>query len=191
MTFLPDGTPVPFGTNGIGLYNFAPPNYLQVPQERFLIYTGGHYDLFDNVQLFFAGTFSHNRVPQQLAPTPFFSITNEPVDVNVDNPFLKPELQQIFQQLDALQAQDPFNLPEDGVVRLFDIRRRLLEVGPRFNDDDVNNAFQLEFGARGEIDAHTRWETYYQVGKVDESGDLPQRRLDRPAEAPAAGEAGE
>lgn len=166
MTFLPDGTPVPFGTNGISLYNFAPPNYLQVPQERFLIYTGGHYDLFDNVQLFFTGTFSHNRVPQQLAPTPFFSITNEPVDVNVDNPFLKPELQQIFQQLDALQAQDPFNLPEDGIVRLFDIRRRLLEVGPRF-DDDVNNAFQIEFGARGEIDAHTRWETYYQVGKVD------------------------
>ncbi len=181
MTFLPDGTPVPFGTNGIGLYNFAPPNYLQVPQERFLIYTGGHYDLFDNVQLFFTGTFSHNRVPQQLAPTPFFSIINEPVDINVDNPLLSPQLQTIFSELDEIQ-ESTLGLPKDGVVRIFDIRRRLLEVGPRF-DDDVNNAFQIEFGARGEIDAHTRWEVYYQVGKVDNPeifrNDASQDRLQR------------
>lgn len=52
------------------LYNYAPANYLMVPQERFLAGAYGNYEINDNITAFMEVTFVNNRVANELAPTP-------------------------------------------------------------------------------------------------------------------------
>jgi iron complex outermembrane receptor protein len=52
------------------LYNYAPSNYLQVPQERFLLGGYGSYEISDAITAFAEVTFINNRVANELAPTP-------------------------------------------------------------------------------------------------------------------------
>jgi iron complex outermembrane recepter protein len=51
-------------------YNYAPSNYLMVPQERFTLGGYGEYEISDAVTAYFEGTFINNRVENELAPTP-------------------------------------------------------------------------------------------------------------------------
>ncbi len=98
-TIDPDGTPGngdeftlgTFDSSGNGLpwvepdsrFNYAPDNYLQLPQDRFLVHSAAHYDASDKVTVYTELTFASNEVPQELAPTPAF-IT---LVVNPDSPF--------------------------------------------------------------------------------------------------------
>jgi outer membrane receptor protein involved in Fe transport len=54
-------------------YNYAPTNYLQLPQERYNISAFAEYEIFDGVEAYARGLFSHVLVDQQLAPTPVVS----------------------------------------------------------------------------------------------------------------------
>ena len=54
-------------------FNYAPDNFLQLPQERYLLTAMGHYDLTDTVEVYSEMNFSRNLVPQELAPTPAFT----------------------------------------------------------------------------------------------------------------------
>lgn len=53
-------------------YNFAPANYLRTPQERWDIFSQGHYDLTDNVTFTFTTTYQRRNSSQVLAPNPWF-----------------------------------------------------------------------------------------------------------------------
>ena len=59
----------PFRNPG-DLYNYAPSNYLQVPQERFLLGGYGSYEISDAITAFTEVTFVNNRVANELAATP-------------------------------------------------------------------------------------------------------------------------
>lgn len=70
-------------------YNYAPVNYLQLPQERFNTTSLARYEITPEVEAYARFTGAFNQVPQQLAPTPAFTS----VTTQLDNPFLSAEQQ--------------------------------------------------------------------------------------------------
>ena len=138
-------------------YNYAPVNYLQLPQERFATTTIASYDINENVELYSRFTAAFNQVPQQLAPTPAFTT----ITTQVDNPFLSPTAQAAYAQLDD---------DGDGEVSAF-VGRRLEETGGRVSNDD-RFAFQLQVGARGEFADRFDYDVYFQKGRSQNNNDL-------------------
>ena len=82
--FTADGNPTPFITSGpnSSFYNYAPVNYLQLPQERYNLAGFLTYDITDNTELKLRGMYANNVVAQELAPTPIF----DTFTVSEDNP---------------------------------------------------------------------------------------------------------
>lgn len=66
-------------------YNYAPVNFLQLPQERFTITALADYEVSDNLELYTRASFAQNRVDSQLAPTPIFQTSTFSLD---NNPFI-------------------------------------------------------------------------------------------------------
>ncbi|GER05323.1 hypothetical protein JCM17846_30050 [Iodidimonas nitroreducens] len=165
LGFLPDNSgrnASPFNNPG-DLFNYAPDNFLQVPQERWLIGTMASFDINDKIEAYAEGTFANNRVNTELAPTP---ITGNFL-FNVNNPFLSPELQEVLRQTDLSEGtitgttrDDDGNLINPGTLTLagtagdgqttLGIGRRLEEVGPRQNLDE-RNSWRVVTGLRGDL----------------------------------------
>lgn len=144
------GQPVPF-VNPDDLYNFAPPNYLQIPQQRWIGTALAHYEISEAVIPFARATLAWNKVPRQLAPTPIFNF----FDFNLDNPYMS----------DALRAQlQPLDTDGDGIVNTF-IGRRMLETGPRQNPQETYS-IGLVGGVRGDISRDWAYELFYSYGRT-------------------------
>lgn len=79
VTFDPDGSVRPFITEGNDndFYNYAPANYIQLPQERYQATALAHYELMDGHEAYGRVMYTSSRVPQQLAPTPIFQSGTE------------------------------------------------------------------------------------------------------------------
>ena len=121
--FEPDGTLVPF-RDPEDRFNFAPDNYLQLPQERYLVSAMGHYDIKDNIKAYMKLAFARNKVPQQLAPTPAFI---SDLAVNPESAFFTnfPNAADIF-----------FDFNQDGLTNQADIDAREA-AGLAVGDDGV------------------------------------------------------
>ena len=166
-----DGSPGIFNTDGSirefgndDLYNFAPVNYIQVPQERHQITALGTYDLTDNMEIYGRAMFTDSRVPQQLAATPILEESEFTLD---GNPFITPEAQQFLS--DALG--NGVDTDGDGIddTATGELRRRMLEVGPRISDDSFQS-YQFQIGTRGFFgDSSWSYDVYYQTGRVSNS----------------------
>lgn len=133
------------------LYNYAPVNFLQLPQERFLIGGYGEYEINEYVTPYVEVAFANNRVEQELAATPvtgFFDI-----DVPSIAGFLDPAELTRFQNA-AAASGDP-NVIEDAFVQ-----RRVIETGPR-NSFDERNAFRALAGVKGDITDNLNYDAYY------------------------------
>ena len=140
-------------------YNYAPSNYLQVPQERFLLGGYGEFEISDAVTAFTEVSFVNNRVQNELAPTPVTGTFN--VNLAANQKFLSPadfaQLQRVDANETAINAaraargQGPLFGPSaaPGVVQL-SIFRRVTETGPR-NSFDERNAFRVLGGFKGPI----------------------------------------
>ena len=91
VTFDQNGNIREFDTSsgpGNDFYNYAPVNYIQLPQTRYQTTALGHYDLSERVTVYGRGHFTSSFVPQQLAATPIFQSGTQ---VTLDgNPFLTP-----------------------------------------------------------------------------------------------------
>ncbi len=67
----PNANPQPY--NGfVNNYNYAPANYLRTPQERWYLFSQGHYDLTNNVSFTFTTTYQRRNSVQALAPEVWF-----------------------------------------------------------------------------------------------------------------------
>jgi len=145
-------------------YNYASENYLQVPQKRELLFGQAHFDVSDALTLYAEGQYVHNRVTNQLAPTPVtgsFSIDN-------DSSFLSSATQSLLQSYDT---------DGDGYTTA-SIYRRLVEVGDRVSVTD-SKAVRGVIGARGEFGANWNYDVYgsyartrqteYQYGNISRS----------------------
>lgn len=152
--FGPGGVVRPFqgGTStGYGdTYNFAPVNYLQVPQVRFNVAALGSFELFEGVEAFVEGFYINSQVDAQLAPTPITGIT-----VEVDNPFITPSLRALLNS-----RPDP--------TAPFLIRKRTAEVGPRVSEFE-SQTVRVTTGLRGDFNFIGRdwnWDAYFNYGRV-------------------------
>ena len=154
---------------GTDLYNYAPGNYLMVPQERWLVGGYGEFEIDENVTAFTEVSFVNNRVANELAPTPVTGFFN--VNIAQACTFVTPSDCARLQQQDALETaanaadNDPLTpgvqtRPNDpGVINTF-IQRRITETGPR-NALDERNAFRALGGIRGPITDTLNYEAYY------------------------------
>lgn len=157
-----------FGSNGNLLpynastdqFNYAPDNYLQLPQERWFIGGFANYEVNEHAEVYTELAFINNTVPQQLASTPVTGNFRVPVN----SPYFDAATQAAFKQSDVLQTSSItsnglLDAPNDGYTTL-SIGRRLNENGPRISDDD-RTAFRTLIGLRGEISGPWRYDMYY------------------------------
>ncbi|SEA34880.1 TonB-dependent receptor plug domain-containing protein [Microbulbifer marinus] len=154
-TFNSDGTSRAF-QDPADRFNYAPDNYLQLPQERFLVSSFAHYDISDKLTAYGEMAFAHNEVPQELAPTPAFTT----VSVNPNTPFFDAAYQDTLRQMNIDAGLDP-NAPVD----LF-VGRRMVENGPR-QSLDTRDGFRILAGFRGDINDDWSYDTYYSYANLE------------------------
>lgn len=170
-TFNPDGTARPF-VDPDDLFNFAPANYLQLPQQRFLGTAIAHYEISPTFVPFARATFAYNKVPRELASTPVSNVFT----FNLGNPFLTPSGRNaICSALDTnpavpgVQSPDPATCPAlaaaDTLVPGVSIARRQEEVGPRQQPQETYS-FQIQLGMRGDLGSDFNYEGFYQYGRT-------------------------
>ncbi|MBU2340558.1 MAG: TonB-dependent receptor [Alphaproteobacteria bacterium] len=170
LTYLGDGdtTGTEFDANGLVVfdspgdfrsfdndaYNYAPVNYLQVPQERYLLGGYADYDIGGGHTFYTEVAFVNNRVATELAATPI--ALNIGVDLASVQQFLSAA---DFAQLQQLDATETGADAGDGIVDL-QVRRRTVETGSR-NSLDERNAFRVLGGVRGPIGDYLQYDANY------------------------------
>lgn len=163
--FLPDGSGAPF--TGADRFNYAPDNFLQIPQERYLISAMGHYDLTDNARLYAEMTFVRNQVDQELAPTPAFVGS---LEVNPDSPFFAPDVQQALNGIRSDTNGDGVVNGNDNAFLPF-IGRRMVENGSR-QSLDTRDANRILLGVDGDINDTWSYDAYYSRATLDQANIL-------------------
>jgi outer membrane receptor protein involved in Fe transport len=164
IKFAPDGSFSPYSA-ATDSYNFAPSNYLQVPQERYLVYGKADFEVNDHFKPYVEGQFINNRVDSSLAPTPIGNTTpgvssRGGLQVHVYSPFLSASSQAALQGLDT-----------DGngyVTPSGSWGRRMSEMGNRENLDD-RNAYRVLVGAEGDVVADWTYDLSYMFARTKNS----------------------
>jgi len=182
VVFDADGSARPFVTGGDvnDFYNYAPVNFLQLPQERFTIGGTAHYEINDHAEVYVEGRFANNTVSSQLAPTPIFQTPANGFSLD-GNPFIDPATQQVLSDAIGSGVDTDGDGIDDTASAL--LRRRLVEVGPRFNQDS-RNTFQLVTGVRGETFVENwDYDLSYSEGRTQSStfqnGNVNRGRFDQ------------
>ncbi len=198
VVFVPNGhgghtsTLAALGPGTIGLqpeniYNFAPLNYFQRKDERYIGGAFAHYDVSDAIKPYFEFMFMDDHSPGQVAPSGDFGQT---LTINCNNPLLS------AQQLSVICA--PGNLingsvgsfptavgasynPTPGAAPIqfvdpttgatyergfLQVLRRNVEGGPRIADFK-HLEYRGVLGVRGDISKAWSYEAYYQYGKTN------------------------
>lgn len=169
-------------------YNYSPVNYLQVPQERFLVSAMGQYEINEHFTPYFEAQFVNNRVDTQLAATPISSGTPfgegvaGPLTLQVASPFFSPGLQAALAAIDnsevtctgigADRTCAPAAGRSDGYVTAPSWNYRTTQIGPRINQDE-RNAFRIVAGMKGDIAGGFSYDGYYMYTRTKNS----QRQL--------------
>jgi outer membrane receptor protein involved in Fe transport len=146
-------------------YNYAPVNYLMIPQERYLI--GGHaeYEIGNGHEAYAEVSYANNRVQQELAATPVTGNFN--VNIAAVSPFL---VASDVAQLNAIDQEETNtntangNPDDPGVVNFF-VQRRTVETGAR-NSLDERNAFRILTGLNGPITETFNYDAYYMYART-------------------------
>lgn len=170
LDFNRDGSIGPY-VDATDSYNFSPVNFLQVPQERFLVSTSGYYEIIPALVPYVEAQFINNRVSQELAATPignstpFGSGSLGPLTVQVNSTFFSPAVRAGLAAIDASEAAGSGNTPNDGYVRFGSFGYRTVPLGPRQNIDD-RNAYRIMGGARGDIGGGWDYDAYYMYART-------------------------
>jgi iron complex outermembrane receptor protein len=152
VTFHPDGTPRAFVPPD-DYYNYQPVNYLQIPLERRTVGGMGHYEFFDGFEGYFEASHTRSEPTRNLAPVPADLF----LTVNLDNPVLTPEAQQLF--------RDNFGCDENLACILYG--KRLVELGPRLIDFERDYT-RMVTGVAGELGAGWRFDASFTYAKVSD-----------------------
>ncbi|HAU22850.1 MAG TPA: hypothetical protein DCS24_09725 [Erythrobacter sp.] len=166
-----DDTPGDFRTRTGDTYNYAPVNYLQIPQERYLIGGFADYEFADGHRAYTEVAFVNNRVAQELAATPVTGTFNVSMDI----------LQQFLSAGDFAQIQQLNDTETDGDpdnISLF-LQRRTVETGAR-NSLDERNAFRVLAGVTGDITDNLTYDAYYMYART-RNANVQQGNISRSA----------
>jgi outer membrane receptor protein involved in Fe transport len=140
---------------GTALFNFAPYNYYQRPDERYNLGTFANYEIAPGAKPYLEAMFMDDHSDAQIAPGGNFGDTRR---VNCDNPLLS------AQELGLLCPGFVFDpaTPQYAKVQIF---RRNVEGGGR---DDIldHHDFRIVGGMRGDPLKGVSYDTYYQFGRT-------------------------
>lgn len=140
-------------------YNYAPVNYLQVPQERYLIGGYADYEFSDGHSAYTEVAFVNNRVETALAATPVTGTFN--IDIATVSPFLNAAA---IAELNVIDSRETGANQNNGVVQGF-VQRRVVETGLRQSLDE-RNAFRVLAGVRGGITDNINYDAYYSYSRT-------------------------
>ena len=159
----PDGSFV----RGATPYNYAPQNYFQRPDERYVAGLFGRYEIGAGIQPYAELMLMDDRTAAQVAPAGDFFDT---ADINCDNPLLS------AQQRSIACASGNLVRGEDGNVLVFTdssgqpysrgilfVGRRNVEGGPR-RDELRHRALRAVAGLRGTLGEGWSYDAYYLYG---------------------------
>jgi len=155
FTFDNAGSTARLVNNPTDLYNTTALNYMQIPQERWMVNTFAHYDLASWITAYAELHFSNNVVNVQLTPS---NLGGQSILVNTNNPYLSPAMDAVLARLDQLEtgttaivegSKTFTTTPNDGLA-VIKMSRRFVELGDR--TDSVNRvAWRFAGGFRGDI----------------------------------------
>lgn len=167
-----------FDQQGVGrpragdTYNYAPVNYLQIPQERYLLGGYADYEFSDGHRAYTEVTYVNNRVATELAATPVTGTFN--IDIATVSPFLGQAFIDELNILDQREADasaarvaaglSPLATAQLGVVSTA-LQRRVVETGSR-NSLDERNAFRVLTGVTGEVTDNINYDAYYSYART-------------------------
>jgi outer membrane receptor protein involved in Fe transport len=140
---------------GSDVFNFAPYNYQQRPDERYSAGGFAHYEIMPQIDAYMNVMFSDDHTLAQIAPSGLFGgsgLFSGAVHVNCDNPLLGT----LQPKLCAGRG------PTDDATNLF-IYRRDLEGGPRI-DDLRHTAYRVVLGVKGDLGDGWSYDLYGQYG---------------------------
>jgi outer membrane receptor protein involved in Fe transport len=160
-------------------FNLTQFNYLQVPQERWMLNAFTHYDFAPKATGYLEFHFSNNTVDQQLTQA---NIGGDFL-VNTNNPYVDANMRAVLAQLDASETgprtlqQGPIaytTTPNDGLA-ILTAGRRLVELPFRHNVDD-HNVWRAAVGFKGDLgDASEKflrnlnYDVYYSFARSEDS----------------------
>jgi len=164
VKFAPNGSANFYNPN-TDLFNFAPDNYIIVPQERWLASAIAHYEINDHARPYIEATVVNNLVEAQLAATPIGNTTpgmaaRGGLRVHAYSPFLAADVRAALQAIDATDAT-----PGDGYVATTGWGLRLNGVGPRAVVDD-RNAYRIVAGVEGDVVGDWDYDAFYQFSRT-------------------------
>jgi iron complex outermembrane recepter protein len=164
VKFAPDGSANEYNS-ATDLFNFAPDNYIIVPQERWIANAIARYEINDHVRPYLEAGVVNNRVDAQLAATPIGNTTpgmaaRGGLRLHAYSPFLSADVQSALQAIDATDST-----PGDGYVDAASWGLRLNGVGPRQVLDD-RNAYRVVAGVEGDIVGDWTYDAYYLFGRT-------------------------
>ncbi|WP_287460409.1 TonB-dependent receptor [Sphingomonas sp.] len=181
-TFRPNGG----FENAVSLYNFAPLNYYQRPDERFTAGAFVNYEVSDGFKPYLEFMFMDDRTVAQIAPSGDFGNT---LTINCDNPLMSPAQRAVIcarpNLINGALGNFPLatgagynpnpNTPATNFIDpttgqtynkgFFQLLRRNVEGGPRQADLQHTN-FRGVLGARGDLGKAWSYDAYYQYGKT-------------------------
>ena len=140
---------------GADRFNYAPDNFLQLPQERLTMNAFSHFYINDETRIYSELSFIRNEVPQELAPTPAFTT----IEVNPNSAFFGADVQE------AMLASGDLNAA--GNYEMF-VGRRMVENGSR-QSIDTRDAMRLLVGIDGYINDDWSYDVYYSRSQMDQS----------------------
>ncbi len=181
--FVPQGSPTgPIATFGVGtstyifnptgggsrlfqdpadLYNFAPANYLQLPQERVLLGAFGSYEINDGIEFYSELSFVNNRVAQELAPTP----TGVTAPLLIASPYFDAGTRALLLANDA--AETDLTTLGDGYATT-SVSYRFLSIGAR-NQEATRQAYRALAGFRGGLTDKINYDLFYSYAQTSNS----------------------
>jgi len=160
-------------------FNLTQFNYLQVPQERWMLNAFTHYEFAPAATGYLEFHFSNNRVDQQLTQA---NIGGDFL-FNTNNPYLDPNMRATLTALDAAETgprtlqQGPIaytTTPNDGLA-ILTAGRRLVELPFRHNVDD-HNVWRVALGMKGDLGdvsdkflRNLNYDVYYTFSRSEDS----------------------
>jgi iron complex outermembrane recepter protein len=148
---------------GTPLFNFAPYNYYQRPDERYTFGAFAEYEISPGAKPYLEAMFMNDRSVAQIAPSGNFNNTTY---VNCDNPLLSAQELAIICQPGATFTNTGVVNPTTGLPSTLSsvlISRRNIEGGGR-QDDLEHTAFRIVGGVRGDLLKGLSYDAYYQFG---------------------------
>jgi iron complex outermembrane receptor protein len=140
------------------LYNFAPLNYYQRPQERYGFDAFANYDLAPDARLYAELGFHDDRTVAQIAPTAVFFL---PMQVRYENPLLNADWRSrlVFRHPDGTVGTGA------GTTANVQIARRNIDGSPR-QDDLHHTSSRAVIGLKGVAAGRWDYDLFFQTSRV-------------------------